>query len=60
MRFYLVGNYLYNGEDSPEKLVKFIQVFSKAFEHDKNYRSEILEFVKENDFDNLEFAKTLL
>ncbi len=60
MKFYLVGNYLYNGEDNPEKLVKFIQVFSKAFEHDKNYRTEILDFVKDNDFDNMEFAKTLI
>ncbi len=60
MKFYLVGNYLYNKTDSGEKIVKFIQVFSKAFEHDKNYRSEIMDFIKDNGFDNMEFAKTLL
>lgn len=60
MKFYLVGKYLYNKKDSDDDIVKFIQVFSKAFEHDKNYRSEILDFVKESDFDNMEFAKTLL
>jgi len=29
-------------------------------EHDKNYRSDILEYIKENSYDNMEFAKMLL
>ncbi len=41
-------------------MIEFIQVFIKAVEHDKNYRSEILEYIKENSFDNMEFAKMIL
>ncbi len=60
MRFYLVGKYIYNEKDSKEDMIEFIQVFIKAVEHDKNYRSEILEYIKENSFDNMEFAKMIL
>lgn len=60
MRFYLVGKYIHNGKDSVEDMIEFIQVFIKAVEHDKNYRSEILEYIKENNFDNMEFAKMIL
>ena len=60
MRFYLVGKYIYNGKDSVEDMIEFIKVFVKAVEHDRNYRSEILEYIKENSFDNMEFAKMLL
>ncbi|WP_252250723.1 flagellin lysine-N-methylase [Clostridium sp. ZBS13] len=60
MRFYLVGKYIHNGKDSIEDMIEFIQVFIKAVEHDKNYRSEILEYIKENNFDNMEFAKMIL
>ncbi|NFH79726.1 FliB family protein [Clostridium botulinum] len=60
MRFYLVGKYIYNKKDSKEDMIEFIQVFIKAVEHDKNYRSEILEYIKENSFDNMEFAKMIL
>lgn len=60
MRFYLVGKYIYNEKDSKEDMIEFIQVFIKAVEHDKNYRSEILDYIKENSFDNMEFAKMIL
>ncbi|NFO32212.1 FliB family protein [Clostridium botulinum] len=60
MRFYLVGKYIYNEKDSKDEMIEFIQVFIKAVEHDKNYRSEILEYIKENSFDNMEFAKMIL
>jgi lysine-N-methylase len=60
MRFYLVGKYIYNGKDSVEDMVEFIQLFAKAVEHDKNYRSDILEYIKENSYDNMEFAKMIL
>ncbi|NFG28315.1 FliB family protein [Clostridium botulinum] len=60
MRFYLVGKYIYNEKESKEEMIEFIQVFIKAVEHDKNYRSEILEYIKENSFDNMEFAKMIL
>lgn len=61
MRFYLVGMYLSNDNtDSKENIIDFIQVFVKAFEHDRNYRSEILEYIQENEFDNMEFAKAIM
>lgn len=60
MRFYLVSKYLYNKEDSKEKIIKFVQVFSKAIEHDKNYLSQVLDYIIDNGYDNMEFAKTLL
>lgn len=60
MRFYLIGMYLYNKTDSRENIIKFIQVFAKAIEHDKNYLEEILDYIKENEFDNMEFASMLL
>ena len=60
MKFYLVGMYLKDGEDSKKDIIKFVQVFVKAFEHDRNYRSEILEYIQENGFDNMEFAKVIL
>lgn len=60
MRFYLVGKYIYNGKDSVEDIIEFIKVFVKAVEHDRNYRSKILDYIKENSFDNMEFAKMLL
>lgn len=60
MRFYLVGMYMVNKEEAIEQIIDFIQVFVKSFEHDRNYRSEILEYILENGFDNMEFAKIIL
>lgn len=60
MRFYLVGMYLYNKSESKDGIIDFIQVFVKSFEHDRNYRSEILEYIQENGFDNMEFANMIL
>ncbi|MDZ4992490.1 FliB family protein [Clostridium perfringens] len=69
MRFYLVGMYLYNKskeEDkankalSKEEVVRFIQCFSKVVEHHKTYLVDLLNYIKEHDFNNLEFVKTLL
>ncbi|AOR23781.1 flagellin lysine-N-methylase [Clostridium taeniosporum] len=60
LRFYLVGRYLNNKVESPENIVKFIQVFTKTTEHHKTYLADTLQHIKENEFDNLEFAKTLL
>ena len=52
--------FLDNQTDSRENIIKFIQVFAKAIEHDKNYLGEILDYIKENKFDNMEFAGMLL
>ena len=60
IRFYLVGKFIKRKKDSKDDIIAFIQVFVKAVEHDKNYRMEILEYIKDNDFDNIEFAKTLI
>lgn len=60
IRFYLVGKYLYNKEESKESIVEFIQVFSKTIEHHRSYLIDSLQYIKENEFDNMEFAKTLL
>ena len=60
MRFYLIGIYLYTKTESKENMIKFIQVFAKSIEHDKNYLDEILEYIKENEFDNIEFASMVL
>jgi lysine-N-methylase len=60
IRFYLIGKYLYNGNDSKESIVEFIQIFSKSIGHHKTYSVDVLNFLKENNFNNLEFAKILL
>lgn len=60
IRFYLVGRYINSGRESEASMIELIQVFVKAVEHDRNYRSEILDYLKENDFDNIMFAKMLL
>ncbi|MFU7515207.1 flagellin lysine-N-methylase [Clostridium sp. HCS.1] len=60
IRFYLVGKYLYNKQESKESIVEFIQSFSKTIEHHKSYLIDSLEYIKEKEFDNIEFAKVLL
>lgn len=60
IRFYLVGKYLYNKQESKESIVDFIQSFSKTIEHHKSYLIDSLEYIKEKEFDNIEFAKVLL
>lgn len=60
IRFYLVGIDLHTEHESTEDIINFIQVFAKALEHDRGYRSELLVYINENGFDNLEFAKMLL
>jgi lysine-N-methylase len=60
IRFYLVGKYLYNKQDTKEDIVEFIQAFSKTIEHHGTYLIKSLEYVKENNFDNMQFARKLL
>lgn len=68
MRFYLVGMYIYHKKNkeslnkalSKEEVVRFIQCFSKVVEHHKTYLIDLLNCIKEHDFNNLEFVKTLL
>lgn len=60
IRFYLVGMYLKNKTASKEEIVKFIQLFSKGLGHHKNYLTDMLKYIKEKEFDNLEFCKNHL
>lgn len=60
LRFYLVGRYVNNKVESQENIIKFIQVFTKTTEHHKTFLEDTLYNIKKNEFDNLEFAKTLL
>jgi len=60
IRFYLVGIFLFNEDASPDNMVRFIQVFSKTIEHHKTYLVDILDYIKKNQFNNMEFAKKIL
>ena len=60
IRFYLVGQYLYNGEISKENILRSIQSLTKEIEHDEIYLKDILKFLKENELDNKRFARILL
>lgn len=60
IRFYLVGLYLYNKEERDKNMVELIQVFSKTIEHHKSYLIDSLHYIKRKEFDNMEFAKTIL
>ncbi|GAA0076630.1 flagellin lysine-N-methylase [Clostridium sp. CTA-5] len=61
IRFYLIGIFLFNKEAySPERVVRFIQVFSKTIEHHKTYLVDVLEYIKENNLDNMKFSKKIL
>lgn len=60
IRFYLVGKYLNNNNQSVEDIINFIQGFSKTIEHHKTYLVDVLYNIRKNEFDNIEFAKTLL
>lgn len=59
IKFYLVGKCLYNKQDSKENIVEFIQVFSKVIGHHKTYTVDVLNYLKENKFDIIEYAKIL-
>ena len=60
IRFYLVGLYLNSKDESYERIVDFIQVFSKTIEHHKSYLIDSLHYIKRKEFDNMEFAKNIL
>lgn len=60
MRFYLVGEYIEERKDSKEDIVRFIQIFSKTIEHHRSYLTKSMRHIKEKEFNNIEFAKTLL
>ena len=60
MRFYLVGKYIKERKECKEEIVRFIQVFSKTIEHHRSYLIKSMRYIKEREFNNIEFAKTLI
>jgi len=60
IRFYLVGQYIYNGQISKENIVRSIQSLSKEIEHNEKYLKNILLYIKEYGLDNKRFARILL
>lgn len=60
IKFYLVGIYLKNKNVDKNRIVEFVQVFSKTIEHHRSYLMDSLQYVKRNDYDNLEFAKSII
>lgn len=60
IKFCLVGMYLENRCESEENIIKFIGVFSKAVGHHKTYMIDLLNYVREEELDNIDFVKMLL
>jgi lysine-N-methylase len=59
VKFILVGQYIYNGEISEEKIVRLIQALSKEIEHNEEFLKNILLYLKEYELDNKRFAEIL-
>ena len=60
IRFYLVGIYIQNGIDNVDDIIRFISVFVRTIEHDKNFLPKIADYIEENKYDNMDFAKKLI
>jgi hypothetical protein len=60
IKFILVGQHIYNGEISKEKIMRLIQALSKEIEHNEEYLKNILLYLKEYELDNKRFAEILL
>jgi lysine-N-methylase len=60
IKFILVGQYIYNGDISKEKIVRLIQALSKEIEHNEEYLKNILLYLKEYELDNKRFMEILL
>ncbi len=60
IKLYLVGMYLNNKSESKEHIVEFVQMFSKSIEHHKTLLVDLLNYIKRNDYNNIEFAKMFL
>lgn len=62
IRFYLFGIYINNimDTDSEEHIIKFISIFGRSIEHDKNYLPNMEDYIEENKYCNMTFAKKVL
>ncbi|MGL5417587.1 MAG: flagellin lysine-N-methylase [Clostridium sp.] len=59
IKFYLIGLFI-EKELKNEEIIFVIQKFSKEIGHHKTFNEEILEYLKENEFDNIAYTRTLL
>lgn len=62
IRFYLFGIYINNimDTDSEEHIIKFISIFGRSIEHDKNYLPNMEDYIEKNKYCNMTFAKKVL
>ena len=60
IRFYLAGLASHNGQLREEDVVLMIQVFTKTIEHHKTFLADVLENIKADKFDNMDFATAVL
>ena len=60
IRFYLVGIFLFNKDASTDNVIRFIQVFTKTIEHHKTYLVDVLDYIKENQLNDMKFARKML
>lgn len=62
IRFYLFWIYINNimDIDMEEDIIKFISIFGRSVEHDKNYLPKIEDYIEENKYCNMTFAKKIL
>lgn len=60
IKFCLVGVYLNDKKENKDNIIRFISAFSKAVGHHKTYMIELLNYVREEELDNMEFVKMLL
>jgi lysine-N-methylase len=60
IRFYLAGLAAYEGSITKEDVILMIQVYTKTIEHHKTFIGDVLEDIKDKDFDNMDFLLHLL
>ena len=60
IRFYLVGIFSFNKDASIDNVIRFIQVFTKTIEHHKTYLVDVLDYIKENQLNDMKFARKML
>ncbi len=60
MKFYLAGIGSVNGTINKEDVVLVIQAFTKTVEHHRTFIFDLLEDIKQREFDNMEFITLLL
>lgn len=60
IRFYLAGIAAVDGKVKKEDIVQMIQVHTKTIEHHDSFIQDQLEELKQREFDNMDFVRSLL